>query len=223
MAARLHEAMNLGEALTFETRRGAEQLEQTVRDINRLEAMPATPVRLQLPAATAEAMTASAAGAAAAPPALRNAARLPSLRREEGSPAQPQSPPEPWSLPPAGEGGEAARAAMRARLDAAPRVEHVCPACLACGFSAAGLLACWPRRPWSLAWFTPAPLTAPVPTSVHWACAGPAARAPELAGPSSCTAQGRFSLRARRAVAFLAVPVRGRAPSPRPTVAGAGR
>ena len=135
--------MNLGEALTFETRRGAEQLEQTVRDINRLEAMPATPVRLQLPAATAEAMTASAAGAAAAPPALRNAARLPSLRREEGSPAQPQSPPEPWSLPPAGEGGEAARAAMRARLDAAPRVEHVCPACLACGFICA-LLACWP-------------------------------------------------------------------------------
>ena len=61
VAARLHEAMNLGEALTFETRRGAEQLEQTVRDINRLEAMPATPVRLQLPAATADAMTASAA------------------------------------------------------------------------------------------------------------------------------------------------------------------
>lgn len=134
--------MNLGEALTFETRRGAEQLEQTVRDINRLEAMPATPVRLQLPAATAEAMTASAAGAAAAPPALRDA--TPSLRREEVSPAQPQPPPEPWSLPPAGEGGEAARAAMRARLDAAPRVELVCPACLA-----SALLACWPRRPWS--------------------------------------------------------------------------
>ena len=38
--------MDLGEALTFETRRGAEQLERTVRDINRLEAMPATPVRL---------------------------------------------------------------------------------------------------------------------------------------------------------------------------------
>jgi hypothetical protein len=116
--ARLHEAMDLGEALTFETRRGAEELERTVRDINRLEAMPATPVRLQLP---------SAAGAAAAPPALRDAAPLPSLRREEGSPPQPQPLPEAWSLPPAGEGGEAARAAMRARLDAAPRVEHMCP------------------------------------------------------------------------------------------------
>ena len=124
MDARLHEAMDLGEALTFETRRGAEQLERTVRDINRLEAMPATPVRLQLPAATAVAMAASATGAAAAPPALRDAAPLPSLRREEGLPPQPQPEP-PWSLPPAGEGGEAARAAMRARLDAAPRVEHV--------------------------------------------------------------------------------------------------
>ena len=183
VAARLHEAMNLGEALTFETRRGAEQLEQTVRDINRLEAMPATPVRLQLPAATADAMTASAA---ASPPALRDAAPLPSLRREEGSPAQPQPPPEPWSLPPAGEGGEAARAAMRARLDAAPRVEHVCPACLA-----SALLACWPAgraAPGRVAWLTPAPLTAPVPTSAHWACAGPAARAAEPAGPSSCAA-----------------------------------
>ena len=134
--------MDLGEALTFETRRGAEQLERTVRDINRLEAMPATPVRLQLPAATAAAMTASATGAAAAPPALRDAAPLPSLRREEGAPPQPQPQPEPWPLPLAGEGGDAARAAMRARLDAAPRVEHVCPACLP-----SALLACWPRRP----------------------------------------------------------------------------
>ena len=214
--------MNLGEALTFETRRGAEQLEQTVRDINRLEAMPATPVRLQLPAATADAMTASAAGAAASPPALRDAAQLPSLRREEGSPAQPQPPPEPWSLPPAGEGGEAARAAMRARLDAAPRVEHVCPACLA-----SALLACWPAgraAPGRVALAHAGP--------AHSACADGCALGLRRACSSGSGASGPVLLRGLGPLLpssetgggiFLAVPVRGRAPFPRPTVAGAGR
>ena len=191
--------MDLGEALTFETRRGAEQLERTVRDINRLEAMPATPVRLQLPAATAAAMTASATGAAAAPPALRDAAPLPSLRREEGAPPQPQPQPEPWPLPLAGEGGDAARAAMRARLDAAPRVEHVCPACLP-----SALLTCWPPR---------SPLRCPACAGsahsvcasgsvlgLHWACTGLGAPAPEPGGPCPHARPKAASLSKLRAV-----------------------
>ena len=136
--------MDLGEALTFETRRGAEELERTVRAINRLEATtPPAPAHHPLPAATnaanaAAESTAGAAGAAVVLPTLREAAPLPPSRREESQPQpEPQPEPEPPTPPlagglplvgAAGEGGEAARAVMRARLDAAPLVEDMCPA-----------------------------------------------------------------------------------------------